>query len=336
MKLASVQRCLERHPVVLGLSISGAVLLGLVLQEVLLDRFTLMSANPSVGKDFRIAVVHCLQAGYFPAAYYALLRGTRENVHELEEILDPTDETWSVDSAVQVRKRTLLISCAIALLVSVATPYLTSDTPPWDPSMWLPEVWWHRLLGLFAALWAGCLVAAAWDTAALTSRLANWVDPVDLLDLSVWSSTVKQGLLTSLLVIGGFSVQALRLYEPQERIILALTFGISLPLVLLGLWLPVRGAHRRIRQAKEAELARISERIRQTSAVLLDGPVPGPPDISPDQMPGLVAYHRLIERVPEWPFQSSTFLQVALYPLIPIASLIGTELLEGLLGRLIG
>ena len=92
MQLASVQRCLERHPVVLGLSISGALLLGLVVQEVLLDRFTLMPEDPDVLMVFRIAIVHCLQAAYFPAAYYALLRGTRETVHELAEILDPTEE----------------------------------------------------------------------------------------------------------------------------------------------------------------------------------------------------------------------------------------------------
>jgi hypothetical protein len=202
--------------------------------------------------------------------------------------------------------------------------------------MWPPELWWHRLLGLFTGLWTGCLFAAVWDTAALTSRLADRVDPVDLLDLSVWSPFVKQGLLTTLLVIGGFTVQALRLYEPQEWIALVMVLGASLPLALLGLWLPVRGAHRRIRQAKEAELVRISERIRQASTVLLDGSADGSPRTSADQMPGLVAYRQLIEGVPEWPFQSSTFFQVALYLLIPIGSLIVREMAEGLVGQLFG
>jgi hypothetical protein len=82
---------------------------------------------------------------------------------------------------------------------------------------------------------------------------------------------VKQGLLTALLIIGGITVQALRLYEPQERMVLVLVFGASLSLALLGLWLPVRGAHSRISQAKEAELARVSARIRQARAVLLGG-----------------------------------------------------------------
>jgi hypothetical protein len=314
-----------------------------VVQEILLDRFTLMRADPDVLMLFRIAISHCLMAGYFPAAYYALLRGTRETVHELGESLDPTDEDWSMDSAVQVNKRTLLICCTIALLASVGMPYLTSETPPWNPSTWPPEVWWHRLLGLFAAVWVGFFFAAVIDTAAQTFRLADWIDVVDLLDLSVWSPFVRQGLLTSLLVIGGLTVQAVRLYEPRERVILAITFGLSLPLALLGLWLPVRGAHRRIRQAKEAELARISKRIQQARTVLLDGAVSGSAGISPDQMlgissdqmPGLIAYLRLIESIPDWPFRASTAVQLVLYLLIPVASWVGSLLIENLLDRVL-
>ena len=103
------QRWPERHPVVLGLAISGILLLGLVAQEILLDRFTLMRADPDVAKVFRIAISHCFMAGYFPAAYYALLRGTRETIRELGETLDPTDADWRVDSAVRITRRTLLI-----------------------------------------------------------------------------------------------------------------------------------------------------------------------------------------------------------------------------------
>jgi hypothetical protein len=118
-------------------------------------------------------------------------------------------------------------------------------------------------------------------------------------------------------------------------VILAITFGLTLPLALLGLWLPVRGAHRRIRQAKDAELERISKRIRQARTRLLDGTVEGSHGISSDQMPGLIAYLRLIESIPEWPFQPSTAVQLILYLLIPVASWFGKKLIEGLLDRVL-
>jgi hypothetical protein len=47
-------------------------------------------------------------------------------------------------------------------------------------------------------------------------------------------------------------------------------------------------------------------------------------------MGDLEAYRRLIEDVPEWPFQSSTIVKVVLYLLIPIASWFGGMLIEGM------
>jgi hypothetical protein len=330
-----MRRWVEEHPVALGLAIAGLLLLGLVLQEVALDRFSLMRDQPNVLMVFRIAITHCLMAGYFPAAYYVLLRGTRRTVLELRETLDPTDEDWSVDSAVRVTTRTLLVCCTIALLASVAMPYLSTDLPPWDWAWWPPEVWWHRILGVLTSLWIGAFFAGVIDTAAQTFRLADWIDVVDLLDLSVWSPFVKQGLLTSLLVIGGMSVQAARLYEPGERVVLAISFGMTLPLALLGMWLPVRGAHRRIRQAKEAEIVRISDRIRQARDALLGGPAAGQSAGPSDQMSGLIAYLQFIERIPEWPFRPSTAVQFVLYLLIPVASWFGSVIIEALLDRIV-
>ena len=56
-----------------------------------------------------------------------------------------------------------------------------------------------------------------------------------------------------------------------------------------------------------------------------------PPDTSPDQMPGLIAYLQLVEGIPDWPFRPSTAVQLVLYLLIPVASWLGSELIEGLL-----
>jgi hypothetical protein len=47
-------------------------------------------------------------------------------------------------------------------------------------------------------------------------------------------------------------------------------------------------------------------------------------------MADMEAYLRLIEGVPEWPFQTSTIVRVILYSLIPIASWFGGLLIEGM------
>jgi hypothetical protein len=331
MKLAPLKQWFQRHPAVLGLSICGTLLFGLLVQEALLDRFTLILRYAVLLKDFRIAINHCLMAGYFPAAYYALLRGTRNTVHELENVLEPADDALGADSAVQIGKRTLFVWGLIGLLITVSLPYVTTQSP-WDPSTWNPEVWWHRILGLFVGLWAGWLLGAVWDMSVQISRLGARIGSVDLLDLSSLSPFVKQGLLNALLIVGGVSVNALRLIEPQERLVIVIIVGICLPLSLLGLSLPVRGVHRRIREAKEAELEWTRQRIRQSRTLLQDGSA----DVSPGQMADLAAYLKLIEAAPEWPFQGSTIVQVMLYTLLPVASWFGNLLIEGVLARLLG
>jgi hypothetical protein len=332
MNVRAMKQWTLGRPVLLGVGISGALLCGLLLQEVLMDRFTMILGPESARDEFgnlRIAVVHCLLAGYVPGAYYTLLRGARNTIDRLEANLRPAGDTSSASLGGRLGKRGLIISGLLGTLFTVFTPFLTTPEPPWNPSTWQPEVWWHRALGLFIGWWAGWLTAAVWNTSARTSRLATRVVTVDLLDLRQWSPFVRQGLLTALLIVGLVSILSLMLLDPTEWPVIAVAVGLCLPLALLGLWLPVRGAHRRIRQVKEAELEWIREQIRPARDRLQDATAQG-------KMADLIAYLRLIEDAPEWPFQTSTFVQMVLYLLIPVASWVGGLLIEGLLGQLLG
>jgi hypothetical protein len=204
------------------------------------------------------------------------------------------------------------------------------------------------VLGLFVGWWLGWLIWAVWSTSARISRLAARVASVDLLDMSAWSPFVKQGLLTALLTVGGLSICSLMLLEPRQWPAVAIWVVVCLPLALLGLLLPLRGAHQRILQVKEVELEWARGRIRQSRALLggalsevsEDTPDTAPSDASsetsPGQMSDLIAYLQLIDDVPEWPVQASALLQVTLYLLIPIVSWFGGLLIESLLDQLFG
>jgi hypothetical protein len=321
-----------RHPVLLGASISGALLLGLLVQEVLMDRFTVILGPEGLLDEYgnlRIAVVHCILAGYLPGAYYSLLRGARNTVDQLEENLKPAEGTRPVSSAGQIGKRRLFVAGVLGVLFTLFTPYLTTPVPPWNPSTWQPEVWWHRVPSLFIGWWLGWLTAAVQDTSARTSRLASMVTTVDLLDVKQWSPFVRQGLLTALLIVGLISILGLMLIDPTEWRVVVVGVGLGLPLALLGLWLPVRGVHQRICLVKEREQEWIREQIRMARDRLPEAATQG-------QMADLVAYLQLVEDAPEWPFSVSSLLQVTLYLLIPAASWVGGLLIEGLLGQFFG
>jgi len=211
-------------------------------------------------------------------------------------------------------------------MLAVFIPYLTAQSP-WDPSTWNPEIWWHRGLGLFVGCWGGWSIFAGWHSSKRFSRLAVRIKKVDLLDLSPLSPFVNQGLLTTLLIIGFVSIFSLFMLEPGQWPAVVILVGLTLPIALLGLFLPVRGLHQLIREAKQAEIVWTRERIRQ-SRPHLHGVTP---EESSGRMGDLEAYLRLIEDVPEWPFHSSTVVRIVLYLLIPIASWFVGLLIEGML-----
>lgn len=198
MKFPPIKQKLQDNPAILGLCIIIILLFGLLLHEYLLDNLTVIFEPGSYRHhDFRIAVIHCILAGYMPAVYFYGIRGTRNNINELEKVLEPLNVTTPTN----IGKRSLIFWGLGGILLAVFIPYLTAQSP-WDPSTWNPEIWWHRGLGLFVGCWGGWAIFAGWHSSIRFSRLAIRIKSVDLLDLSPLSPFVNQGLLTSLPIIG--------------------------------------------------------------------------------------------------------------------------------------
>ena len=329
----SFKQNLYRYPAILGLIISTALLLLLFLQELLLGRLTVLFGPLGSPRDLRLAIIHCLLAGYLPSACLYLWRGMRQTAAELEGILKPDDDAPLAASAMHlsnelpVGTKSLVLAGLLGVLLTVLLPFLTAETAAWDPSTWYPEVWWHRLLGLFAGWWFGWFVLAIWVASTQSSRLAARIQRLDLLDLSPLSPFVKQGLLTSLLAVGAATLLSLFLLEPGQWPVVVISVGFALPLAIIGLLLPVLGAHRRIREAKEAELEWTRERIRRASSFVYKLSAPE----SPGQLGDLYAYQQLIRDVPEWPIEGSALLRVTLYLGIPVVSWFLSLLIENLL-----
>jgi hypothetical protein len=261
----------------------------------------------------------------------------RQTAAELEGILQPEDDYPKDDSAAHsvyglpISTKRLVLAGLLGMLLGVFLPLLTAESA-WDPSTWNPEVWWHRVVGLFISWWAGWFILAIWVTSKQTSRLAARIQSLDLLDLSPLSPFVKQGLLTSLLAVGTATLFSLFLLEPDQWPVVVIIIGLTLSLATAGLLLPVYGAHLRIREVKKAELEWTRERIRRASSTVYKLSAPE----APGQLADLVAYQRLIEDVPEWPLEGSAFTQVALYLAIPVVSWFCNLLIGRVLGFFFG
>ena len=281
----SFKDLLYRYPAILGLIISSVLLLGLFVQEFLTWRFAVVFGPQGSPRDLRLAIIHCLLAGYLPSACLYLLRGMHTTREQLRDILQPAevvpskgaDESGGLLAGLSTGA--LIIVGILGVLTSALLPTLTAGTPAWEPSTWSPEVWWHRVVGLFLGWWLGWFVLAIWHTSLQTSRLAARIGRLDLLDLSSLYPFVKQGMLTSLSAVGAASLVSLFLLEPGQTPVVVISVAFALPLAVLGLLLPVRGAHLRIRKFKLAELEWTRERIRRSRSAVYELSATRAPDV---------------------------------------------------------
>ena len=84
MKTPLIIQRLRRNPAALGLSISATLLIGLLLHEVILHRFTVILREEDLLWGFGTTIVSILLTGYLVGAYHAVLRSTRNTLDKLE------------------------------------------------------------------------------------------------------------------------------------------------------------------------------------------------------------------------------------------------------------
>ena len=316
-------------PLWLGVVISGTLIVIFLVLQTVLGRWDALRADGNFGpfarvstgvlRDTRLAIVHCLLIGYLPAALLHAMRNGQRTVLTLQGALNCTrEECVALAEAVTLDGRWLLITGLLGFSLAIVNPYVAPPVPsaPWSLSNWNPEVAWHRILGppiLVCLCWLGYAVVTV---STRFSRLARELHHIDLLDLSALAPFTRVGLTNSLLLIGSLSVASLMLIETGFGATMLLIGGPALVVAVLALISPVRGVHRRIRQAKDAELKRLNGAIAEhpIAAQHLDA------DQRRGELADLVAYRNLIENVPEWPFTTSTYTRLILYMLIPVAS----------------
>jgi hypothetical protein len=270
-------------------------------------------------RDLRLAIVHCLLAGYLPAAFLHVIQSGRRNVLVLRAALGCTrEECEALAASIRLGARGLLITALIGLAFAFAGPYMVPPVPdaPWSPSAWSPEVAWHRILGPVIGILTWWLGYAVVSVSARMSQLARRLSRIDVLDLTALAPFTRQGLTNALLLIGLIAIWSLVLLETGFGQTMLINGGAVLTVTAFALLYPVRGVHGRIRQAKEAELVWANREI----AMRRDSFQSSETARQAGEMADLIAYRSLIESTPDWPFTTSTYARLVLYMLIPAAS----------------
>ncbi len=338
-------RLSEISPIRLGAAIAGLLLLGFLVWETVHGRWpefqealrsdALYRQPGGILRDFRIAIVHILLAGYLPAALLAVVQSARRTVFELQGALDCSpSECSALASSIRLSPAGLAVAGIFGLLIGFGTPYLTPPVPEhlWSPASWSPEVAWHRILGPIAAVLAMFLLYAVVSVSARMSRISAGLSTVDLLDLRALQPFTRQGLTNALLVLGWVTISGLMVVTESGFGLLGLLLGLA-TLFIAGaaLLLPLRGVHSRVRQAKEDELAWLDGRILVQRKSLRNGSI----EQASGNLADLLTYRDLVRDVPDWPIGTSSYARFVLYLLIPVLSWAAAALVERLVNALI-
>lgn len=198
----------------------------------------------------------------------------------------------------------------------------------------LPAAWGFVHLALCWAiilpgLYAGTLsVVRMW-------RMGRRRVRVDLVDLDALTAFGRYGLRLALVLnLGGGMLIALDVIDTGELSLVGL--ALFAPAALLGvaaLLVPSWGLHRRIRQAKAAELARVRSALAGDRGALDGSPLRA--DADRLSTLDLVQWRDRVASLREWPFDAGVLRRFGLYLLIPVASWIAAALVERLVDRLL-
>jgi hypothetical protein len=309
---------------VIAAAIYGAFLLWTVLFGTSLGRLPDITVQPLWIPELILAVV----IGMAPAVTAYTLRGTARDVEALGPVLQGSDaEHARLLGEITSYRR--WIPRLVGALMATGGPLLVVL----DPALWTggnvpdplhPTFLWvlaRNVLHIWLVSRAACLELML---AQSFSSLAEHLRPIDLLDPGALRPFERRGLRSVLLWMVFASLHSL-LYLGDwaaDALVVVLLFLVAF--AGAAFLLPVMGAHRRIREAKGAELARVRAAIHRERGLAVGDTTSS----SPGKLGDLVAYEARIRGVSEWPFDAPTVLRFLLYLGIGLGSWLGGALVE--------
>jgi hypothetical protein len=166
------------------------------------------------------------------------------------------------------------------------------------------------------------------------SRLSERVARIDLLDLRGLAPLARIGLRSALAFALAASLIAAMASDEFTLPVTLLTMAIVGAVGALTVLLPVRGVHRAIRAAKDAELREVRAAIARARRAAIDENAAAGPNAT--RLGDLLAFEARIAGVGEWPFDLGTLVRFAFFLALPFGSWVAGALEERLVSRVLG
>jgi hypothetical protein len=287
-------------------------------------------------RDARLSVVLVILAAFVITAERYARIGAKRNFAALLRLLDVGEAQSLARRFERVDARRRRAAGWLGLLLA-PTAGLAIDR---DPGLYLLAGYWHAentwawIVGALFCIGLGRFVDTTLVISRCFSELARGIPRVDLFDLAPLAPFGRQGLLFALLWLLMPSIFALNAMDRSFELPIVLLALISIAIATTALLLPGLGVHRRIREAKVAELARVMAGIRGEPGALAGSAIARREGSA--SLADLVAWKTLVDSVSEWPLDAGMRLRFLLYLAIPVGSWVGGALVDRLLNAALG
>jgi hypothetical protein len=203
--------------------------------------------------------------------------------------------------------------------------------PPGSPA--LEDRLWRFVRDV--AIWtlAIRLIVVVIGSSQQVSRLSERAARIDLLDLRGLAPLARIGLRSALTFALAVSMIAAMGQDERTLPVTLVSMAIVGAVGAFTVLLPVRGVHRAIRAAKNAELIAARAAIARARDAAIGGNAATAEDAL--RLSGLLAYEARIAGVGEWPLDVGTFVRFALFLALPLGSWIAGALVEWVVSRVL-
>jgi hypothetical protein len=284
---------------------------------------------------WRLELVFALILGYVFACGSWLVRSMRRDLDALAPVLAIAPSELAAERAGVglFSPAALLVAGAGGIAAGVAmNAVVNAILPPGSTA--LDDRLWRFVRDV--AIWtlAIRLVVVVIGSSLRVSRLSERAARIDLLDLRGLAPLTRIGLRSALAFALAASMVVAMTGDAQTIAVSGVTVVIVGAVGVFTLLLPVRGAHRAIRAAKDAELLAVRAAIARTRAAALVSGAGAAEEAT--RLGGLLAFEARIAAVGEWPFDVGTLLRFVAFLALPLGSWIAAALVERAVSRLLG
>jgi hypothetical protein len=294
-----------------------------------------VGGEPFWRTPWRLEIVFAVIFGYVFACGDWIVRSVRRDLDALAPALaiEPSELVAQRAGIGLFSRSALLVAGIGGVAAGIAVHSLVNTLlPPGHAAM--DDRFWRFVRDVTIWILSIRLMVVVIGTSRRVSRLSERAARIDLLDLRGLAPLVRIGLRSALtFALAASMIAAMgsdELALPVTLVTMAIVGAVGAFTVLL----PVRGVHRAIRAAKDAELLTVRGAIARARTAAVVGGAATAEDTM--RLGGLLAYEARIAGVSEWPFDVGTFVRFGLFLALPLGSWIAGALVEWGVSRVLG